>query len=276
MDQEVSISDLIYNFDKCLSCLYDQDIYDFDNLKNIRLKYSIKEIDTSLPVIRESTEIYLTILSCLSNIKNFLIILGENETDNEILEKISKKYQQIYISKSGKNCLPPDADGVDRRSEIFFDEFEGSVFRHYNFLTTNVRNNTWKKIIKGDYRIEQFLFMVELKLFKYLQSTKNKHENLNLSSFTISKMRHHYEEILYVSEKKFESKVTMIYFLENISRIYGVIIKQQESNIILPGDKNSLIFYDSSIDCELVYPPKEISQDIVNKYPRYIIKCHFN
>ena len=54
------------------------------------------------------------------------------------------------------------------------------------------------------------------------------------------------------------------------------MVKHQGSNIILPGDKNSVIFYDSSIDCKLIYPPKEISHDIVNKYPRYTIKCHFN
>ena len=62
MDQEVSISELIFNFDKCLSVLQHEDISDFDDLKIMRLKYSTKEIDTSLPIIRESTEIYLTVL----------------------------------------------------------------------------------------------------------------------------------------------------------------------------------------------------------------------
>jgi hypothetical protein len=205
-----------------------------------------------------------------------LISLGKNEIDEEILEKLSKKYQKIYISKSGKDCLPPDADGMDKRDGIFFDEFEGSVFRYYNFLSTEHRNKTKKKILKGDYTIEEFLFMVELKLDYYLEITKNKHKNLNLSSFTISKMNSQDEKILHLSEKNFESKITMIYFLENISRIYGVIIEQRGSDVILLGDKNSMIFYDSSINCRLVYPPLEISEHVTHKYPRYIIKCHFS
>lgn len=276
MNEKISISDLIQNFDKCLSCLYTEDIRDFNDLKNIRLKYSTKEIDTFSPILEKSTEIYLTILSCLSTIKDNLNSLDQNKINVQTIEELSKKYQKIYILKSGKNCLPPDADRIDTRNDIFFDEFDGSIFRYYNFLPTNVRNNVRKKILSGDYKIDQFLFMVELKLFKYLKNTKSKHKNLNLSSFIISKMIDQDEKILYISEKNFETKVVVIYFLENISRIHGVMLKQQGSNIILPGDKNSLIFYDSSVDCKLIYPPKEISHDAVNKYPRYIIKCHFN
>ena len=276
MNKEVSVSDVIYNFDKCLSCLLYEDISDFNLVKSIRLKYSTEELDTSTQVIRESTEIYLIILDCFKKIRNFLSNLNGNFEEDEILEKLSEKYQKIYISKSGKDCLPPGYDGVDRRKELFFDEFDGKVFRYYNFLTIENKNKLRKKILNGDYRIEEFLFMVDINLSHYLSKSKNKHKNLNLSSYTISKMDIQDEKILYNSQTNFETKITMIYFLENISRIYGIRMKKQGSDVILLGDKNSIIFFNSSIDYDLVYPPLEISQYMIHKYPRYIIKCHYS
>lgn len=276
MNKEVSISDLIYNFDKCLSALLCEDISDFNLVKTIRLKYSTEELDTSTQFIRESNEIYLMIMDCLKKIRTFLNNLDQNFEEDEILEKLSEKYQKIYISKSGKDCLPPGYNGVDRRKELFFDKFDGKVFRYYNFLTIENKNKLRKKILNGDYKIEEFLFTVDAKLSYYLYVTKNKYENLKLSSYTISKMDIQDEKILYNSQTKFETKITMIYFLENISRIYGIRMKKQGSDVILLGDKNSIIFFDSSVNYNFVYPPLEISQYMVHKYPRYIIKCHYS
>ena len=279
MDQEVPISELIFNFDKCLSFLqheYVSDDISFNIVKNIKIKYFGEDINEFSDVIQKSTETYLAIIDCLYKIEKFLERLDKKDDINlSLIKKLIEKYNKIYFIKSSKKCLPESDDGIDRRTTVCFENFEGSIRRYYRVLSIEDRNKLFKKILKKDYSIDRFISNIKHKLFLLENSIQNI-EDLDIQSFCISKMDVQKEKILYSSSENFESKKTAIYFLENISRIHGVIVRQQKTDILLFGDKNSLIFYDSSLECKMVYPPIEISKHTMNKYPRYIIKFFFN
>ena len=53
----------------------------------------------------------------------------------------------------------------------------------------------------------------------------------------------------------------MIYYLKNPSRIYGTLIENDDREIIIPGDENSLLIHQSNINHQPVNPEPLVAKD---------------
>ena len=53
----------------------------------------------------------------------------------------------------------------------------------------------------------------------------------------------------------------MIYYLKNPSRIYGTLIENDDREIIIPGDENSLLIHHSNINHQPVNPEPAVAKD---------------
>jgi hypothetical protein len=276
------LEELHKELDKCI-CFIGEigENEDCQKLKDIRLTYNFQPYknDENIKYFSnnvENTEKYLILISSLHKCENVSIEL-EKYNDQKIFEEMQKKYDSIYLMARHSDEEPPEViDYEDRREKIFFEEFEGSVCRYYNLLSQHNAEILKDKIFKKDFSIENFILIIEQKLNDYLKDNKDSELlNLKLFSYNISKMDGGEENILYSSCENLDAKVNFLYFLVNTSRNYGLYMKQKGSNIILLGDENSSIFHKSNIQCDMVYPPSEISSYISQRYPRYIIRCFF-
>ena len=53
----------------------------------------------------------------------------------------------------------------------------------------------------------------------------------------------------------------MIYYLKNPSRIYGTLIENDDREIIIPGDENSLLIHQSNVNHQPVNPEPVVAKD---------------
>jgi hypothetical protein len=53
----------------------------------------------------------------------------------------------------------------------------------------------------------------------------------------------------------------MIYYLKNPSRIYGTLIENNNREIIVPGDENSLLIHHSQVNHQPAMPPPLVAKD---------------
>ena len=79
-----------------------------------------------------------------------------------------------------------------------------------------------------------------------------------------------YPNYLNVHDHK-PSDFGMIYYLQNLSEIYGTIWYHEDKEIITLGKENSLVFCNTEMLHNPVHPPPEITI----KYPRYVIVAEF-
>lgn len=193
----------------------------------------------------------------------------------------------------------------DPRTNINFDFCGRKIYRAYNCLSEKDREGLLEDIDdelattedKWDLSVEatnvlpnrklkykdswfNFFKMVKLNLYNYAKVTGNpKILELKVESYWAKRMQgtseENYANELYInygnshSHKNFD--LGMIYYLKNPSRIYGTLIENNDREIIIPGDENSLLIHHSHINHQPVMPPPVVAKD----YYRCVIVVDF-
>lgn len=195
---------------------------------------------------------------------------------------------------------PPDPRNVEH-----FDFCGNKIYRAYNLLSKYDRANLLKEIDnelevcddKWDSSVEatnrlqdrklwyptswtNFFKLVKTHLYNYAEVTNNPRvKEYHVQSYWAKRMKgvseENYAHELYInygnshSHKHFD--LGMIYYLKNPSRIYGTLIENNDREIIIPGDENSLLIHHSHINHQPVMPPPVVAQ----QYYRCVIVVDF-
>lgn len=193
----------------------------------------------------------------------------------------------------------------DPRRVEHFDFCGNKIYRAYNLLSNYDRINLLKEIDnelevcddKWDSSVEatnklqdrklwyktswtNFFKLVKTHLHNYAEVTNNPRvKEYHVQSYWAKRMKgvseENYAHELYInygnshSHENFD--LGMIYYLKNPSRIYGTLIENNNREIIIPGDENSLLIHHSHINHQPVMPPPIVAQ----KYYRCVIVVDF-
>jgi hypothetical protein len=183
----------------------------------------------------------------------------------------------------------------DPRTFVTFDHCGKTIYHAYNVLTRKDREGLLEEIDdelsttvdKWDMSVEatnvlprrklknkecwvNFFKMVKYHFYNYAKVTKNpKLLELKIESYWAKRMKgvseEKYAEELYLNYGNFHSHdnfdLGMIYYLQNPSRIYGTLINNEDREIIIPGDENSLLIHHSNVGHQPVHPPPVIAKN---------------
>jgi hypothetical protein len=186
-----------------------------------------------------------------------------------------------------------------------FDFCGNTIYRAYNLLSKydidnllheiddelNICEDKWDLSVEATNRLSirklwypvswnNLLKLTKVHLDNYAKITKNSwFSELKIQSYWAKRMKgttlENYNRELYINYGNSHSHdyfdLGMIYYLKNPSRIYGTLIENDDREIIIPGDENSLLIHHSSINHQPVMPPPIIAED----YYRCVIVLDF-
>jgi hypothetical protein len=126
----------------------------------------------------------------------------------------------------------------------------------------------------------KFFTMVRKQLKKYSEIIDNPDvNNMRMSAFWGNRIKYVTEEAYYqafyphylcLHDHK-PSELGMIYYLKNISEIYGTLWYHEDREIIFPAEENSIVFCNTNMPHNPFPPPPEITIE----HPRYILVAEF-
>lgn len=193
----------------------------------------------------------------------------------------------------------------DNRTFVTFDHCDKTLYHAYNVLTDNDRKNLLEEIDdelnicddNHDISVEStnllkrrklknkecwfnFFSMVKKHFYNYIKILNDpKLFDLEIESYWAKRMKgiseEQYNHELYINYGNFHKHdgydLGMIYYLQNPSRIYGTLINNNDREIIIPGDENSLLIHHSNVGHQPVHPPPIVAKD----YYRCVIVVDF-
>lgn len=193
----------------------------------------------------------------------------------------------------------------DPRTVEYFDFCGNTIYRAYNLLSEydmsnlldeidnelEVSDDKWDLSVEATNQLPQrkiwyktswtnFFKMVKKHLYNYSEITNNpKVKEYKVQSYWAKRMRgtseFNYNNELYInygnSHNHENFDLGMIYYLKNPSRIYGTLIENNDREIIIPGDENSLLVHHSHINHQPVMPPPLVA----SQYYRCVIVVDF-
>ena len=195
-------------------------------------------------------------------------------------------------------------DWIDKRDVVHFDFSGNMIYRAYNLLTPHVQNeieediddelragDKWDRSVEATnnlanrtlwYKSSWYIFfsLVKKHLYNYADTVGNPQiKDYKVASYWSKRMKgtndEDYNDQLYPNYKNSHSHddfdLVMIYYLRNPSRIYGTLIENNDKEIILPGDENSLLIHHSNVNHQPVMPQPIVA----NKAHRCVIVVDF-
>ena len=195
-------------------------------------------------------------------------------------------------------------DWIDKRDVVHFDFSGNMIYRAYNLLTPHVQNeieediddelragDKWDRSVEATnnlanrtlwYKSSWYIFfsLVKKHLYNYADTVGNPQiKDYKVASYWSKRMKgtndEDYNDQLYPNYKNSHSHddfdLGMIYYLRNPSRIYGTLIENNDKEIILPGDENSLLIHHSNVNHQPVMPQPIVA----NKAHRCVIVVDF-
>lgn len=195
--------------------------------------------------------------------------------------------------------------GEDPRNFVHFDFCGNTVYRAYNLLSREDRDkllyeiddeleicqNKWDGCVEATHQLPSrklkhkdawfnFFKLVKHHLYNYAKITGDyKVTQYKVHSYWAKRMKgvpeEDYNRELYINYGNTHNHpqfdLGMIYYLQNPSRIYGTLIENDDREIIIPGDENSLLIHHSNINHQPVMPPPIVCKD----YYRCVIVVDF-
>ena len=238
-------------------------------------------------------------LSLLENLANRAGVSPSERLD----EIIKDEYYRITRVVPQESSIDPYWH--DNRNVESFDFCGNTIYRAYNMISRHhmdnllddiddefrVSKNKWDRSVEATNELPHrklrhytswyvFFSMVKKHLHNYAEITNNPNiKNYQVQSYWAKRMKgtnsEDYRNELDITYRNSHSHdnfdLGMIYYLNNPSRMYGTLIENEDREIILPGDENSLLIHHSHINHQPVMPPKVIA----NKYYRCVIVVVF-
>ena len=220
-------------------------------------------------------------------------------------EIIRDEYIRTFRVFDDQNDTPIDNEyWNDKRDVEHFDFVDQKIYRAYNLLTDKVLNDLeediddelrkpdkWDRSVEATNNLNKrklwhktswFIFFSTIKkhLHNYSEIVGDPRvKDYKIASYWAKRMKgtndRDYQEQLYINYRNSHSHdnfdLGMIYYLRNPSRIYGTLIENNNKEIIIPGDENSLLIHHSDVNHQPVMPPPLIA----NKSHRCVIVIDF-
>tara|TARA_A100001035_G_scaffold141142_2_gene110934 strand:+ start:3314 stop:4090 length:777 start_codon:yes stop_codon:yes gene_type:complete len=243
---------------------------------------------------------------CIRKLADRLGVDPETRLDEIISDEYMRTFRPV---ETGTECPTIDKSieddyYKDKRDYETFSFMGNTIYRAYNIFTPHVLNeleeeiddalrtpNKWDRSVevtqglsarKLKYKVSWFIFFSEIKrhLHRYAKLTNNKKIlEYKIASYWAKRMKGNteedYEKELYINyrntHKHEDFDLGMIFYLNNPSRIYGTLIENDNKEIILPGDENSLLIHHSHINHSPVMPQPIVA----NKAHRCVIVIDF-